>query len=67
MAWKDAVAKEKAVYQTMNLLSYDARRKTLVAEGWCPTRDITSIQSALRRATVSTEDADMAWKPPASC
>ncbi len=53
MAWKDAVSKEKAVYQTMNLLSYDARRKTLVAEGWCPTRDIGAIQLALRRATVS--------------
>lgn len=51
MTWKDAVAKEKAVYQTMNLLSYDAKKKTLAAEGWCPTRDISSIQQALRRAT----------------
>lgn len=50
-AWKDAVQKEKAVYQTMNLLSYDQGRKTLVAEGWCPSRDITAIQLALRRAT----------------
>lgn len=50
-AWRDAVQKEKAVFQTMNLLSYDARRKTLVAEGWCPSRDITAIQLALRRAT----------------
>lgn len=52
-AWRDAVQKEKAVFQTMNLLSYDSRRKTLVAEGWCPSRDITAIQLALRRATVS--------------
>jgi V-type H+-transporting ATPase subunit a len=52
-AWQDAVLKEKAVYQTMNLLSYDGRRKTLVAEGWVPSRDITAIQLALRRATVS--------------
>ncbi|KAI5450460.1 H(+)-transporting V0 sector ATPase subunit a [Naganishia albida] len=51
MTWKDAVAKEKAIYQTMNLLSYDAKKKTLAAEGWCPTRDISSIQQALRRAT----------------
>jgi V-type H+-transporting ATPase subunit a len=50
-SWKDAVAKEKTIYQTMNLLSYDAKKKTLVAEGWCPTRDITGIQQALRRAT----------------
>lgn len=51
-AWKEAVLKEKAVFQTMNLLTYDARRRTLVGEGWCPTRDITAIQLALRRATV---------------
>jgi V-type H+-transporting ATPase subunit a len=50
-SWKDAVAKERTIYQTMNLLSYDAKKKTLVAEGWCPTRDITAIQQALRRAT----------------
>jgi len=50
-SWKDAVAKEKTIYQTMNLLNYDAKKKTLVAEGWCPTRDITAIQQALRRAT----------------
>lgn len=53
LVWKDAVMKEKAVYQTMNLLSYDSRKKTLLAEGWCPTRDITAIQQALRRSTVS--------------
>ncbi|KAL1408125.1 H(+)-transporting V0 sector ATPase subunit a [Vanrija albida] len=50
-SWRDAVRKEEEVYKTLNLLSYDQGRKTLVAEGWVPTRDITSIQLGLRRAT----------------
>ncbi|KAG1748842.1 V-type ATPase, V0 complex, 116kDa subunit family [Suillus paluster] len=49
--WQDVVRKEKAIYETMNLFNYDVRRKTLVAEGWCPTRDLTMIQLALRHAT----------------
>ncbi|KAH7914088.1 V-type ATPase, V0 complex, 116kDa subunit family [Hygrophoropsis aurantiaca] len=49
--WQDVVRKEKAIYETMNFFNYDVRRKTLVAEGWCPTRDITMIQLALRHAT----------------
>ncbi|KAK1925324.1 V-type ATPase, V0 complex, 116kDa subunit family [Papiliotrema laurentii] len=49
-AWKDAVRREEEVYKTLNLLSYDQSRKTLVAEGWCPSRDLTNIQLALRRA-----------------
>ncbi|KIM55209.1 hypothetical protein SCLCIDRAFT_1221352 [Scleroderma citrinum Foug A] len=49
--WQDVVRKEKAIYETMNLFNYDVRRKTLVAEGWCPTRDLTIIQMALRHAT----------------
>lgn len=51
-SWQDVVAKEKLIYQTLNLFNYDVRRKTLIAEGWCPTRDITTIQLALRHATV---------------
>ncbi|KZV99162.1 V0/A0 complex, 116-kDa subunit of ATPase [Exidia glandulosa HHB12029] len=50
-SWEDSVLKEKVIYETLNLFSYDARRKTLVAEGWCPTRDITMIQAALKHAT----------------
>jgi V-type H+-transporting ATPase subunit a len=50
--WQDVVRKEKAIYETMNLFNYDVRRKTLVAEGWVPLRDLPMIQMALRHATV---------------
>ena len=50
--WQDVVRKERVIYETMNLFNYDVRRKTLVAEGWCPTRDIAKIQVALGHATV---------------
>ncbi|WVO15822.1 hypothetical protein L204_103484 [Cryptococcus depauperatus] len=48
--WTDAIRREEEIFKTLNLLSYDQGRKTLVAEGWCPTRDITAIQLGLRRA-----------------
>lgn len=52
-SWQDVVRKEKMIFETLNLFNYDVRRKTLIAEGWVPTRDITMIQLALRHATVS--------------
>lgn len=53
-SWGDAVHKEKVIWSTLNLFQYDPRQKNLLAEGWVPTRDITQIQIALRRATVSS-------------
>lgn len=51
MTWKAKILKEKAIFHTMNLFNYDVGRKCLIAEGWCPTRQIDSVQLALRRAT----------------
>jgi V-type H+-transporting ATPase subunit a len=46
-AWMVIMKKEKAVYQTLNLLSYDHARKTLIAEAWCPTNSLPLIKSTL--------------------
>lgn len=51
-SWGDSVHREKIIWSTLNLFQYDPRQRTLLAEGWVPTRDIPQIQIALRRATV---------------
>ncbi|KAG8858532.1 H(+)-transporting V0 sector ATPase subunit a [Tulasnella sp. 330] len=71
-SWRDAVLKEKLIYETLNLFNYDARRKTLIAEGWIPTRDTTRIILALRHATETAgtnvppilQELHTARKPP---
>lgn len=50
-AWMVLIAKEKAVYSTLNLFSYDRARRTLIAEGWCPTNDLSLIRSTLQDVT----------------
>ncbi|OAQ98246.1 hypothetical protein LLEC1_05233 [Akanthomyces lecanii] len=50
-AWMVLIAKEKAVYSTLNLFSYDRARRTLIAEGWCPTNDLALIRSTLQDVT----------------
>lgn len=47
-AWMVLVNKEKSVYNTLNLFSYDRARRTLIAEGWSPTHDLPLIRSTLQ-------------------
>lgn len=51
--WFIKVIKIKAIYHTLNLFDLDVTQKFLIAECWVPLHDITTIQSALRRGTVS--------------
>ncbi|GAA5989283.1 hypothetical protein JCM10908_001240 [Rhodotorula pacifica] len=50
-AWWALVRKEKVIFSTLNLWKWDQGKKTLVAEGWVPTRDIPQVQNALRTAS----------------
>ena len=46
--WRRAVATEKAVYATLNLLQFSG--SIVVARGWCPVREIENIKEALKLA-----------------
>ena len=50
--WKERTMKEKAIYHTMNLFEYDTGRRCLIAEGWCPTEYLASVEEALTISTV---------------
>ncbi|KAM1040312.1 hypothetical protein FF1_029566 [Malus domestica] len=49
--WMNMVRREKAVYDTLNMLNFDVTKKCLVGEGWCPIFAKPKIQEALQRAT----------------
>lgn len=49
--WFIKVKKIKAIYHTMNMFNLDVTQKCLIAECWCPVRDLDRIQQALRRGT----------------
>eukprot|EP01125_Pyxidicula_operculata_P002018 TRINITY_DN11997_c0_g1_i1.p1 TRINITY_DN11997_c0_g1~~TRINITY_DN11997_c0_g1_i1.p1 ORF type:complete len:873 (-),score=229.18 TRINITY_DN11997_c0_g1_i1:357-2975(-) len=49
-SWQSFVRKEKGIFATMNMFNYDHGRKCLIAEGWCVTSAVDSIQFALRAA-----------------
>jgi V-type H+-transporting ATPase subunit a len=46
------VKKEKAVYDTLNMLNFDVTKKCLVGEGWCPIFAKSQIKDVLQRATL---------------
>ncbi|KAK4429319.1 V-type proton ATPase subunit a2 [Sesamum alatum] len=52
--WNLLVKKEKIIYHTLNMLSFDVTKKCLVGEGWCPTFATNQIQNVLNRATVDS-------------
>ncbi|KAJ3124414.1 H(+)-transporting V0 sector ATPase subunit a [Nowakowskiella sp. JEL0407] len=52
--WATIILQEKAIHHTMNLFNYDQGRKALMAEGWCPTEMIRTIQIALRTVSERT-------------
>ncbi|KAJ8563680.1 hypothetical protein K7X08_032132 [Anisodus acutangulus] len=52
--WMNMVRREKAVYDTLNMLNFDVTKKCLVGEGWCPIFAKTKIQEALQRATMDS-------------
>ncbi|CAI9778811.1 unnamed protein product [Fraxinus pennsylvanica] len=49
--WTNMVRREKAVYDSLNMLNFDVTKKCLVGEGWCPVFAKTRIQEVLQRAT----------------
>ncbi|KAG2592736.1 hypothetical protein PVAP13_5NG576400 [Panicum virgatum] len=49
--WTIMVKKEKAVYDTLNMLNFDVTKKCLVGEGWCPIFAKSQIKDCLQRAT----------------
>uniref|UniRef100_A0A8C0E9J9 V-type proton ATPase subunit a n=1 Tax=Bubo bubo TaxID=30461 RepID=A0A8C0E9J9_BUBBB len=42
----------KAIYLVLNQCSFDVTEKCLIAEVWCPVRDLTQVQDALRQGSV---------------
>ncbi|TQS35843.1 hypothetical protein Golomagni_03725 [Golovinomyces magnicellulatus] len=46
-SWMIIIKKEKAVYQTLNLFSYNHAKKMLIAEAWCPTNSMSLIRATL--------------------
>ncbi|XP_025974187.2 V-type proton ATPase 116 kDa subunit a 3 isoform X1 [Dromaius novaehollandiae] len=49
--WRVRVQKMKAVYLVLNQCSFDVTEKCLIAEVWCPVRDLTQVQDALRQGS----------------
>jgi len=47
-AWLIIIKKEKAVFNALNMCSYDQARKTLIAEAWCPTNTLPQIRATLQ-------------------
>lgn len=49
------IRKMKAVYLALNQCSVSTTHKCLIAEVWCATRDLPTLQQALQDGSVSTQ------------
>ncbi|KAK4822762.1 hypothetical protein QYF61_019953 [Mycteria americana] len=49
--WRVQIQKMKAIYLILNQCSFDVTEKCLIAEVWCPVRDLTQVQDALRQGS----------------
>uniref|UniRef100_A0A8C3GZT9 V-type proton ATPase subunit a n=1 Tax=Corvus moneduloides TaxID=1196302 RepID=A0A8C3GZT9_CORMO len=63
--WRVQVQKMKAIYLVLNQCSFDVTEKCLIAEVWCPVRDLTQVQDALRQGSVSGS-VSSSWRIPTS-
>ncbi|KAL3514704.1 hypothetical protein ACH5RR_027421 [Cinchona calisaya] len=52
--WNLLVKKEKSIYHTLNMLSFDVTKKCLVGEGWCPISATDQIKNALQQASLDS-------------
>lgn len=50
--WRVQVQKCKAIHMVLNLCSPSVTEKCLIAEAWCPVRQLPALQSALREGGV---------------
>ena len=51
--WQVQIRKMKAVYLALNQCSVSSTHKCLIAEAWCATRDLPTLQQALQDSSVS--------------
>ena len=64
-SWVTVVRREKAVYHTMNQLSFDVTQQALVAEAWAPLDARVPIQNALQKGD-GYEQRDRGYHLPAA-
>ncbi|XP_058161065.1 V-type proton ATPase 116 kDa subunit a 3 [Dasypus novemcinctus] len=62
--WQVQVRKMKAVYLALNQCSVSATHKCLVAEVWCPSRDLPALQQALQGSSSEAGVSAVAHRVP---
>lgn len=60
------IRKMKAVYLALNQCSVSATHKCLIAEAWCATRDLPTLQQELQESSVSLVGSSLPAPTP-SC